>query len=92
MGRKREAVDWTFADWLRLELDSRQMGVRTLARAIVDAKLQGFEALDVETVRRTLTRYMTGTWPSAHYAGAIAHVFEISLESIPTKTQEEDAA
>jgi hypothetical protein len=67
----------TFGQKLRKELDSRGMGIRTLARTVVD-KEPAAENRDrrVDNVRRQIREYLNGVTPTPRSR----HIFEDALE------------
>lgn len=69
------AIDLTFAEWLREQLDQRGWGIRTLARKMSTEQ--------PEIPRRALNRYMRGSLPTEAYAIAIAEALGVDRAEMP---------
>jgi transcriptional regulator with XRE-family HTH domain len=85
-----------FSRWLRSEIKKRDQphdryGVRTLARQIVESRTHEGYRGDVETVRRTLNKYLLdGVNPSPAMREEIGRVLGVSVEEMPE--EEEDVS
>lgn len=67
----------SFSDWLRGQLKTQDLGVRTLARRI--------DPQNPDVPRRALNRYLAGANPQRENAERIALALGVPLESIPRK-------
>ena len=74
--------DFTFADWLALELRKRGLGVRTLARKIDPDR--------IDTVRSQLQKYMRAQiWPEDAMRQKIADALGIPVVEVPRRETNE---
>jgi transcriptional regulator with XRE-family HTH domain len=72
-----------FGRWLCGELESRDWGIRTLARRINPG--------EPEIARRALNRYVhEGTLPSPEYRAAIADALGVDVDELPGDDEDEE--
>lgn len=79
--RQKLPLDFGFADWLHRELYKRNMGTRTLARAIDPER--------VDTIRRQLQKYLSGeVWPEDEWREKIATALDVDPLALPRRRED----